>query len=431
MPSSRMNREEFFAKLVPLDAEQRGKILWNLYWRGTAAVRERIEGELDPPERERRRRDAAAPPDPALVLAEVSRFVELARSGAYIAGDRRVSRTERTRWRVTFRQLVTDAQLALHAEDTAPGERAMELMIDLARDAEGHFRSEDPLEAAKFVLSEAVSALWGTILAEHGFARFAERAVPQLIRWESAYGWSNGTGTGKVAEREIALADVLAPMLATSDMWTGFADAYLTELDRIAAAEPPTGRRPGRAVSAWDPGWRRSERTRDLAWWNELLSDHVDEERAERLADHPAFEGPDADFMRAKAARRRGDIVAARELIRTCLEQLPGSQEFAEFAEEVGAALPPRAIQIRAERAAAEALIAQAHRDGRVSWSLPEASSTPWASSRRPDPQRAGVAVSRPRLVTVSMWPAGTTAEYSAVQQEGQQYWRNTMGAST
>jgi len=38
---------------------------------------------------------------------------------------------------------------------------------------------------------------------------------------------------------------------------------------------------------------------------------------------------------------------------------------------------------------------------------------------------------SRPRLVTVSMWLAGTTAEYSAVQQDGQQYWRNTMGAST
>lgn len=36
--------------------------------------------------------------------------------------------------------------------------------------------------------------------------------------------------------------------------------------------------------------------------------------------------------------------------------------------------------------------------------------------------QRAGVAVSRPMLVTVSVWPAGTTAEYSAVQHEGQQY---------
>ena len=49
MAQNRMNREEFFAKLAPLDAEQRGKILWNLYWRGTAAAQERIEGELDPP----------------------------------------------------------------------------------------------------------------------------------------------------------------------------------------------------------------------------------------------------------------------------------------------------------------------------------------------------------------------------------------------
>jgi hypothetical protein len=63
------------------------------------------------------------------VLAEVSRFAELVTSGAYIAGDRRVSPAERAKWRVTFRQLAKDAQLALHAEDTAPGERAMELMI--------------------------------------------------------------------------------------------------------------------------------------------------------------------------------------------------------------------------------------------------------------------------------------------------------------
>lgn len=368
MPQDRMNREEFFAKVAPLDAEQRGKILWNLYWRGTAAVRERIEGELDPPERERRKRDAATSPDPAHVLAEVSRFVELARSGAYIAGDRRVSRTERTKWRVTFRQLARDAQLALHAEDTAPGERAMELMIDLAQEAEGSFRSEDPLEAAKFVLSDAVSALWQTVLGEHGFARFAERAAPQLIRWESAYGWSNGTGAGQVAEREIALADMLEPMLTTPHMWTGFADAYLAELDRIAPAGPPlTGRRAARAMSSSGRDWERSERTQNLARWNQLLSGHVDAERAERLANHPAFEGPDADFLRARAARRRGDIDAARTLIETCLERLPGSQQFAEFAEEVGAVLPPRAREMRAERAAVQAQLAQAYQAGRIS----------------------------------------------------------------
>jgi hypothetical protein len=353
-----MNRDEFFAKLAPLDAEQRGKVLWSLYWRGTAAVRERIEGELDPPERERRKREAALLPDPAQVLADVSEFVELARSGAYIAGDRRVSRTERTKWRVRFRQLAMDAQSALHAEDTTPAERAIELMIDLARHAEGSFRSDDPLEAAKFVLSQAASALWETVLAQHSFAQFAERAAPQLIRWESAYGWTRGWG--KVAERETSLADVLAPMLTTPDLWAGFADAYLAELDRIASAErPPAGKAARRGWSSSEAEWRRSDRTANLTQWNSLLFDHVDEERGERLANHQAFGGADADFLRARAAQRRGDDAKARTLIGECLARLPGREEFVRFAEEVGAELPPRTREMRAERAAAQALLDQ------------------------------------------------------------------------
>ena len=84
MPARRMNRDEFFAKLSPLGEDGVAKVLWNLYWRGSAALRERIEAELDPAERERRRRQAAAPADPDLVLCEVSEFAELARAGAYI-----------------------------------------------------------------------------------------------------------------------------------------------------------------------------------------------------------------------------------------------------------------------------------------------------------------------------------------------------------
>ena len=38
------------------------------------------------------------------MLDEVTTFVELAMDGAYIAGDRRVHRTERSKWRLTFRQ---------------------------------------------------------------------------------------------------------------------------------------------------------------------------------------------------------------------------------------------------------------------------------------------------------------------------------------
>ena len=78
----------------------------------------------------------------------------------------------------------------LHAADTGPAEQAMELLIDLAcemGDAE-YFHSKDPVEAARFVVSHAVSALWQTMLDQHGFAAFAERATRRLIRWESEYG---------------------------------------------------------------------------------------------------------------------------------------------------------------------------------------------------------------------------------------------------
>ena len=77
----RMDRQQFFARLATLDEERVKKALWNLYWRGKAAMRQRIEAELDP--------GGAGPrhtePDPvdALdTLDEVRRFVELARSGA-------------------------------------------------------------------------------------------------------------------------------------------------------------------------------------------------------------------------------------------------------------------------------------------------------------------------------------------------------------
>jgi hypothetical protein len=43
----------------------------------------------------------------------------------------------------------------------------------------------------------------------------------------------------------------------------------------------------------------------------------------------------------------------------------------------------------------------------------------------------ADATVALPRVLKASGWSAGTTAEYRAVQQDGQQYWRNTIGAST
>ena len=89
--------------------------------------------------------------------------------------------------RVTFRRPATEAQSALHATDSGPAEEAREPMIDLACHADGCFRSDDPLEAAKFVVSRTVSASWETVLDARG-AEFTARAVLPLMRWEREYG---------------------------------------------------------------------------------------------------------------------------------------------------------------------------------------------------------------------------------------------------
>jgi hypothetical protein len=90
-----MNREQFFRVVSELDEDRLRKALWNLYWRGTANVRERIEVELASDGRGRTPRPAKAPVDPEMVRYEVDDFVSLARSGAYMGGDRRVSPGER------------------------------------------------------------------------------------------------------------------------------------------------------------------------------------------------------------------------------------------------------------------------------------------------------------------------------------------------
>lgn len=95
-------------------------------------------------------------------------------------GDRRVSPKERTRWRFTFKQLITDARTSLAADNPMPGIDAMEALLGLACDMRGsdYFRSEDPIEAAKVVVSEDVAALWGRLLEYNGFqATLADSAI--------------------------------------------------------------------------------------------------------------------------------------------------------------------------------------------------------------------------------------------------------------
>ena len=94
MPANRMNRDEFYAAMAPHDDARLGKILWTVYWRGNAQLRERIEDELRPQDQPTVKPKKELP-DPAGVLDEVTTFVELAKDGAYMAGDRRVHHTER------------------------------------------------------------------------------------------------------------------------------------------------------------------------------------------------------------------------------------------------------------------------------------------------------------------------------------------------
>lgn len=60
----------------------------------------------------------------------------------------------------TFKRLAAEAQDALRAEDAEPAASALEQLIDLAREADGYdyFRSDDPVAAAGFVVSDVAAA---------------------------------------------------------------------------------------------------------------------------------------------------------------------------------------------------------------------------------------------------------------------------------
>ncbi len=199
------------------------------------------------------------------------------------------------------------------------------------------------MAAARFVVSDAVALLWATYLDLYGFSGFAERAAPQLIRWERAYGWTR-RGDGPTADKETALADVLARLLRGIDAWLDFTDRYLAALDRLAGGGAER-RAPWR-----DTGFERGERARNLAGWHlmvlDRLADAEADDRLERLATHPALAGPELRYLRARLARRRGENDTARTLIRDCLNELPGHTQFLDFAREIGAEFPERARRV-------------------------------------------------------------------------------------
>ena len=284
-----MNREQFFRVVSGLDQDRLRKALWNLYWRGTANVRERIEVELASDGRACPPRPATPPADPETVLDEVEDFVSLARSGAYMGGDRRVAPRERPRWRFTFKRLAAEAQDALRDEEAGPAASALEQLIDLACDAHDYdyFRSDDPVAAAGFVVSDVAAVLWASTWERHGFQMFAETAAPQLIRWESRHGWTR-YGEGSVAAKETSLAVVLARMLRVPDQWRGFAEQYVRALNRLCDHDAST-RQLRHSVAT------EQQRASALAEWHGLLLENLADSEGElldRIVTHSALGGP-------------------------------------------------------------------------------------------------------------------------------------------
>ena len=339
---SRMNRGEFFGRIAALDEEGLRNVMWNLYWRGSATMRERIESAIDPAGSKARKdlmKEYVCPED---VLDEVGDFVALARSGAYLGRDRRVSPRERTRWRFTFQRLVSSAQEVLCGEDVEAGAAAMEQLIDLACEmgAWNYFRSEDPVEAARFVVSDAATLLWTKVRDTYGFPGLAERALPQLIRWESRYGWTR-FGAGLVGNKETSLTDVLTGMLLRlPDMWVVFADRYLESLDRVARDDEAT---PPPVSSSADKLNKRAEALAD--WHLSLLMNlgKADgEARLQRLTRHPALGGPALAFLQVRVAQRYGDLGSARRLLRQALKRYPDDARLRVLADEIEAPAAPQ-----------------------------------------------------------------------------------------
>jgi hypothetical protein len=325
-----MNKDAFYRELAGLDDDALRKLLWTLYWRGAKQFRERIETELQPANT----KPAVADKErigPQEVLRDVTDFVSLARAGAYMAGDRRVSPQERSRWRFTFQRLAKDAHSAL-ALDVPAGAAALEQLIDLACEIKNYdlFHSEDPVEAAGFVVSDAVAALWQGLREHHGFTGFARLAAPQLIRWEQEYGWTR-SGWGRLSEKETTLATVLAGLLRGSDAWADFAGHYLTALDQARTAAP--------GIYGVDADYSRRERAGDLSEWHLLLLERLEGTDADHLLDrlvtHPQLAGPELTYIQARRAIQTGAPDRARALMRDCLKELPGHEGFLAFAKRI------------------------------------------------------------------------------------------------
>jgi hypothetical protein len=159
-----------------------------------------------------------------------------------------------------------------------------------------------------------------------------------LVRCSSTGGNSRSTLFGKPRRPDIyietTLAAVLARILRGSDTWADFAGHYLTALDQADTAAPE--------IYGISSDYTRQERTGNLADFHLLLLGHLDGNDAaegllDRLVAHPKLAGPELTHLQARRALQTGDPGRARELMRDCLEELPGHEGFLAFAKEISA----------------------------------------------------------------------------------------------
>jgi hypothetical protein len=164
------------------------------------------------------------------------------------------------------------------------------------------------MAAAKFVVSDAVAALWESVLRHDGFTAFTQRVPEQLIRWEAECGWTR-QGYGQVPDKETALGVLLARLLTTPDMWQAFAEAHIEALDAIGRAAPPKSRFLYASFDFDEGKYQRQERAKNLSVWHELLLDHFgagpDDELLDRLTTSPGLAGPELTFLRAHRGTAR------------------------------------------------------------------------------------------------------------------------------
>ena len=112
-------------------------------------------------------------------------------------------------------------------------------MVDLARDMRSYdyFHSDDPVETAKFVVSDAVAMLWESVLRHDGPCGFRQ---PECQSGSSAGRRTTGGPAGATVRRRggDALAVPLARLLATPDMWRTFAESSMEALEAAGRADP-------------------------------------------------------------------------------------------------------------------------------------------------------------------------------------------------